>query len=153
MLASTLVSATDDLVSATDDTVPEPVVRARDPSPSGSLIRAADAPRALLWRGIAVTPEFQRYADRVASGERCPPFCGQVLARPSREFPWDLRQNSALARADHRWSFAQSALFVVLLLGVLFGGATTLFDARGRQPAQGAPASQAPLGAELRPGP
>lgn len=47
-------------------------------------------PQRLCWKGIAVTDEFQAYAARVARGEQLAPYRGQVLSRPSREFPWSV---------------------------------------------------------------
>lgn len=47
-------------------------------------------PERLCWKGIAVTDEFQAYAARVARGEQLEPYRGQVLSRPSREFPWSV---------------------------------------------------------------
>lgn len=46
------------------------------------------APRRLRWRGREVSDEFQRYAERVASGEELAPYHGQVLARPCVDSPW-----------------------------------------------------------------
>lgn len=46
------------------------------------------APARLRWRGIEVSDEFQRYAERVARGEDLPPWRGPILAEPCAEFPW-----------------------------------------------------------------
>lgn len=51
----------------------------------GALSRA---PGRLRWRGHEVSEEFQRYAERVASGEELAPYRGQVLARPCVDSPW-----------------------------------------------------------------
>jgi hypothetical protein len=43
----------------------------------------------LRWNGVRVSPEFERYAERVARGEELEPFRGHVLASGSA-FPWNL---------------------------------------------------------------
>jgi hypothetical protein len=48
----------------------------------------ARVPQRLRWRGREVSDEFQRYAERVASGEELAPYRGQVLARPCVDSPW-----------------------------------------------------------------
>src|SRR5688572_13626766 len=48
------------------------------------------APGWLMWRGVPVSPELQRHAERVARGEVCTPFRGPVLSSPSPAFLWDL---------------------------------------------------------------
>lgn len=47
-------------------------------------------PGRLRWRGLEVSEEFQRYAERVARGEELSPYRGQVLARYCAAFPWVL---------------------------------------------------------------
>jgi hypothetical protein len=42
----------------------------------------------LRWKGLDVSDEFRRYAERVARGEDLPPFEGQVLADPNAAFPF-----------------------------------------------------------------
>ena len=61
------------------------VALAIDAPQAGAL---ALAPQRLCWRGRAVSDEFQRYAERVASGEELAPYHGQVLARPCADSPW-----------------------------------------------------------------
>jgi hypothetical protein len=134
--------------SAAARVTPAALARAAAPAP----VRATDALPWLMWRGTPVSPEFQQYAARVARGEACPPFQGRVLARSVLEVPVDPTQAAVLPRGDQGWSVAQTLLVIVLLLGVLLGAATTVFDQRGRQHEQ-APALQAPLSGLLRPDP
>lgn len=64
-------------------------------SAAGAALALADqpgalqlAPARLRWRGMEVSDEFQRYAERVARGEDLPPWRGPILAEPCPEFPW-----------------------------------------------------------------
>lgn len=73
------------------------------PTPTAALVRPSSAagarvviaPARLCWRGVEVSEEFQRYAERVARGEDLGPFRGQVLATSSTAFPWRLEAPSA----------------------------------------------------------
>jgi hypothetical protein len=53
---------------------------------AGSLRRGKGR---LRWKGLEVSDEFRRYADRVARGEDLPPFQGKILAEPDSAFPWN----------------------------------------------------------------
>jgi hypothetical protein len=57
----------------------------REPQPH-ALVRRV--PTRLRWKGLDVSDEFLRYAERVARGEDLPPFAGRVLAQPNPAFPW-----------------------------------------------------------------
>lgn len=48
----------------------------------------------LHWNGVAVSDEFQHYAERVASGEELGPYRGRVLAPPHRDLPWSVAHPS-----------------------------------------------------------
>jgi hypothetical protein len=45
-------------------------------------------PTRLRWKGLEVSEEFRKYAERIARGEELPPFEGRVLAEPNPAFPW-----------------------------------------------------------------
>lgn len=84
----------------------------------------------LLWRGLPVSDEFQRYAARVAQGESLAPYRGQVLAGPCADFPWGaggaLVAEEPRAQRSHltaAWLLSASALVVgVLGLGSVATG-------------------------------
>jgi hypothetical protein len=86
---------------------------------SGSARRARGR---LRWKGLEVSDEFRRYADRVARGEDLPPFQGSILAEPDPAFPWDPNeqrhaQGRALKRQFGLWTGV--ALFLGLCVWVL----------------------------------
>ncbi len=84
----------------------------------------------LMWRGLPVSDEFQRYAARVARGETLAPYRGQVLAGPCADFPWGaggvlVAEESRAQRSPLTagWLLSASALVVgVLGLGGVAAG-------------------------------
>ncbi|MEO8179103.1 MAG: hypothetical protein ABI895_09745 [Deltaproteobacteria bacterium] len=86
---------------------------------AGSMRRAKGR---LRWKGLDVSEEFRRYADRVARGEDLPPFQGKILAEPDPAFPWNASdreraQSRALQRQLGLWTGV--ALFLGLSVWVL----------------------------------
>src|SRR5688572_15158936 len=61
-------------------------------APSAQAPAEAPTEQHLCWNGLRVSPEFERYAARVAQGEDLPPFRGPVLASASA-FPWSLGES------------------------------------------------------------
>jgi len=86
---------------------------------AGSMRRAKGR---LRWKGLDVSEEFRRYADRVARGEDLPPFQGKILAEPDPAFPWNASdreraQSRALKQQFGLWTGV--ALFLSLSVWVL----------------------------------
>jgi hypothetical protein len=76
-------------------------------------------PTRLRWKGLDVSDEFLRYAERVARGEDLPPFAGRVLAKPNPAFPWGdrmLHDAQPQKRGTHP-AFWGAGLIVLGLLG------------------------------------
>jgi hypothetical protein len=110
------------MVDAAIDRIAREYEAARDVRPEhGLAVRTSktDATGRLRWKGLDVSDEFRRYAERVAQGEDLPPYAGRILAEPHPTFPWEpaeRRKASRRARALKigLWS---SAVLVVGLLG------------------------------------
>lgn len=58
-----------------------PVPHRATPPATGGQEQESSATQQLTWRGRRVAPDFQRYADRVAQGERLAPYRGTILER------------------------------------------------------------------------
>jgi hypothetical protein len=56
--------------------------------PDDSSARERRLSTRLRWKGLDVSDEFRKYAERVARGEDLPPFEGPVLADPNAAFPF-----------------------------------------------------------------
>jgi hypothetical protein len=83
----------------------------------------------LRWKGLDVSEEFRRYAERVARGEDLPPFEGKILAEPDAVFPWEPGQRAATPRRPLRRQLGAWGGAVLLLGGVawsIFGALHTL---------------------------
>jgi hypothetical protein len=78
------------------------------------------APTRLSWKGMEVSDEFRRYAERVARGEELLPYRGQVLAQHSDAFPWGLGGRREPGRRGPR---ASRNPVWLLALGALLGAA------------------------------
>jgi hypothetical protein len=97
----------------------------------------------LRWKGLDVSDEFRRYAERVAQGEDLPPYEGRILAEPDAKFPWEPSERKRASRKAVR---LQLALWggAAMVAGILsWSVATRLGDARTPLPA--AAATPAPV--------
>jgi hypothetical protein len=108
---------------------PAPAAAPAEPLSSGTLARSAPAwsscsalvaPTSLSWKGMAVSDEFRRYAERVARGEELLPYRGQVLAQHSDAFPWGPEGRPERGRRGLR---ASRSPVWLLGLGALLGAA------------------------------
>lgn len=72
----------------------------------------------LRWKGLDVSDEFRRYAERVAQGEDLPPYEGRILAEPHPKFPWEPSERKRASRRAGRLQMLLwgSAAMVVGLL-------------------------------------
>ncbi len=52
----------------------------------------------LRWKGLDVSDDFKRYAERIARGEELPPYEGQILAEPNPTFPWEPSDRRSASR-------------------------------------------------------
>jgi hypothetical protein len=96
----------------------------------------------LRWKGLDVSDEFRRYAERVAQGEDLPPYEGQILAEPHPKFPWEPSERK---RASRRAVGVQMVLWggAAMVVGLLsWSLATKLGDTTAAIPP--APNLQAP---------
>jgi hypothetical protein len=77
----------------------------------------------LRWKGLDVSDEFRKYAERVARGEDLPPFEGPVLADPNAAFPFGpaaLERGSAQERTGRgRTSRIASWTSAAVVLGLI----------------------------------
>ena len=106
------------MVDAAIDRIAREYEAARDATPQQAIVpRATEAlarpvdikrPGRLRWKGLDVSDEFKRYAERVAQGEELPPFEGRILAAPNSKFPWE---PEALRSASKRASRHQVMLW------------------------------------------
>ena len=73
----------------------------------------------LRWKGLDVSDEFRRYAERVAQGEDLPPYEGRILAEPHAKFPWEPSERKRASRRAVRLQLGLwgGAAVVVALLG------------------------------------
>jgi hypothetical protein len=93
-----------------------------------SLTRRSSNGR-LRWKGLDVSDDFRRYAERVARGEDLPPFAGKILAEPDAVFPWEPGQRAATPRQPLRHQFGVWGGAIALLGGVawlIFGALHSL---------------------------
>jgi len=107
----------------------------------------------LRWKGMDVSDEFRRYAERVAQGEDLPPYEGKILAEPHAKFPWEPSERKRASRKAVRLQmvlWGSAAMVVGLLswsLATRLGNTTPPFPTAADTPAPvGNPATEGTVG-------
>jgi hypothetical protein len=118
---TTGVHPVEQMVDAAIDRIAREYEATRDVRPEHVLaVRTSktDGTGRLRWKGLDVSDEFRRYAERVAQGEDLPPYAGRILAEPHPTFPWEpsaRRKASRRARALKVGLWGSAAVVVSLL--------------------------------------
>ena len=84
---------------------------------------AGSQERRLRWRGLDVSDEFHQYAQRIARGEKLPPYAGQVLAQPDPRFPWQPGARSRPSRRSRVVLYTLCASSVFVAFGIVWAAA------------------------------